>query len=487
MILSVIILILVTAVILLGIKMIFFLGFYPWDDGPYLVLRKDPASSMTICWITARKKDSTLFWGTDKNNLANTAVHSKSRFHAVTLENLSPDTDYFYRIDEKLPQNRKKKHFQFHTFPEKDTHKPVHFIIAGDLQSRDYPTFKSNRIIAKQIKREKPQFVIQTGDLVQLGTNAYSWHTLMANLPLYASSRPFLAAVGNHEHYIIHSSKNFRTLFPYAFTGEKSSSYSVDIKNMHFTFLDPYDGGFAGMNSRMTTKQKEWVRKDLEKAVQKGAQWIFVVLHQPVFTSGEYANDVRLRNWILPLLFRYNVDAVFFGHSHLYEHWHYQYGQDNTVLASNPLPAKEPIHFFCIGSSGARLESNYKVFSHKPYVLQNRGWINHGTGEKETSPHIQYPWNRNIFFTDTHNSRHYYHFPFTANGTYSPDKEHSYSTVNEKFGYLYGEITHHYAKIVIKDDICSLSIHYPDGTLLTGHDNKHPQEFLLHRKKRKNR
>ncbi len=463
------------------VKFLFFLGVYPWNDGPYLILRKDPARSITICWITAKRKDSRLSWGERRDSLPHTMVSSTSRFHAITLEKLSPDRKYHYAIEEDLSRYKRGTVFSFHTAPGKTSTRSAMFIAAGDLQPRDYPTFRSNLLLYTRINRENPDFIVQTGDTVQLGTRAGYWHYFLKLLPVMASTRPFLAAIGNHEHYIIHSARNFRRVFPYAYPAKKCGCYSVDTGNIHFTFLDPYDGGFNGMNSKITAWQKDWLESDLENAVHKNAEWIFLVLHQPVFTTGEYANDVRMRNWLLPVLSRFDIDVVFFGHSHLYEHWVYRYGANGYVLNRNDIPGGNDIHFFCIGSSGARLESSYKVFTHKPYRLKKEKWFNLETGKSEIIQHVQYPWNRHAVSSSSHQ---YCQYPFTEKGVYETNPQVSYSTINKWFGYRYGEITLHYAKIHINGTACTISIHYPDGSLLQGINGTSPQIFTLNKKKR---
>ncbi len=464
---------------ILGAKLFFFLGMYPWNDGPYLVAGNDPSRSVTICWITAKRKESRLFWGTGSRNLPQTSVSRETRFHSITINNLLPETVYFYTIEEKFPLYKKGAVFHFHTASEKNSGKPLLFAAAGDLQPRDNRTLRSNRLVSRQIDRESPDCIIQTGDTVQLGSRAKSWHYLMRSLPVMASSRPFLPAAGNHEHYIIHSSRNFRSIFPCSYPVKRCSCYSVDIGTVHISFLDPYDGGFNGMNSRITQRQKQWFAADLHSAVRNKTQWIFVVLHQPVFTTGEYANDVRLRNWILPILSLYDVDAVFYGHSHLYEHWQYRYGANGYLLNDHDSPGTVPIHFFCTGSSGARLESSYHVFSHKPFKLKKEHWVSTKTGKAETVQHIQYPWDKSVFFATNHRAGHcsdptrqYYQLPSNS------------CTVHRWFGYQYGEITLHYAKIRVKNKTCTISVHYPDGSLLTGPNGLLPQEFVLRRKNR---
>jgi len=464
---------------------------YKWNDGPYLIIKGKAESSITICWITAKKKDSYLFWGDSNSKMDKKEVSSGTRKHSVTINNLTSDNLYFYTIKEDLTLYSEGKTFCFRTAKKRGSHKKIDFIVAGDLQPKNEYTLHTNNIIARQMDKENPDFIVQLGDLVQIGSFGKYWHYLMKSLPLMASTRPILPVIGNHEYYLLHKNKEFRSYFPYKFPGEKSSYYSKNIGCLHLTFLDPYDGGFAGMGSSITNEQKEWFVKDLEQAVNDGSEWIFVVLHQAVFSNGEYSGDVKLQEWILPILSKFDVDAVFWGHAHLYEHWQYQYGKNGYMINKEYSPGNNTIDFFCIGSSGASLESNFNLFSHKPFKHKKTKWIEKENGIVESKISIQYPWNREVFFegrmgVDKYKKedQHYYHYPFDKDGKYVEDSSVSYNTENKFFGYMYGENTLHYTKVKISDNTCTISIHYADGSLLMGHNGLFPQQFKILKKNR---
>lgn len=464
-------------------------GNYKWNDGPYLILKDNPETSITICWITSKKKNSLLSWGSSESNLDRNEVSTNKRYHSVTLYNLSPDTNYFYTIKERLTLYSEGTVFNFRAAKEKKSDKNLEFIIAGDLQPKNKSTLEANYNMALQINSERPDFIIQMGDLVQIGSFIRYWHFLMKSLPLMASGRPFFSVIGNHEYYLFHKNKNFRSFFPYNYPSERSSYYSKNIGNIHLTFLDPYDGGFSVLSSKISVQQKEWFIKDLEKAVKDNSKWIFVVLHQAVLSTGEYSGDLKLQEWIVPILSKYDVDAVFWGHAHLYEHWQYQYGENGFVIDPENIPGRNPIHYFCIGSSGASLESHFKLFSHKPVKKKNIKWFNNKNGLEKKENTIHYPWNRKVYFERNLNyhkneDRHFYHLPFDEKGNYSKDISISYNTENKWFGYMYGENTLHYAKININKNICTITIHYIDGTLLSGPVGSLPQQFRLKRKTR---
>ena len=464
---------------------------YSYNDGPYLIARDSSEGSVTVCWITAEKKDSVLRWGSSETDLSHTELSTASRVHSVTLNNLSAGNDYFYLVEEDFSLFGRGEIFSFSIPAPVKAGEPLEIIIAGDLQPKNDYTLLTNEIVARQISLEDPDYIIQVGDAVQTGSSSDSWHNLMKSLPLMASEHPLIPAIGNHEYYLFHNNGSFRTILPNNYPAKNSCYYSLDIDGVHITVLDPYDGGPAGLTSKMTKKQKDWFIADLDDAVENGVKWIFVVLHQTVLTSGEFHDDVELRKWILPILSDYDVDAAFWGHTHFYEHWQYQYGENGYLINSDDTPGKNPIDYFVIGSSGASLESNYKLLTHKPFTQETHKWFNINTSVMEKIDTVQYPWSTEVYFdgeigktqfSDT--DHHYYQLPFDKDGDYSDDPSVSYATDNEWFGYQYGENTLHYAKLLISEDECRITIHYPDGSLLSGPDGTLPQSFTLYTKDR---
>jgi len=59
-------------------------------------------SSFTISWFTSKESRGFLAWGNNKNNLNRTALNSlgeKSNLYYITIDDLSPDTDYYFKIN----------------------------------------------------------------------------------------------------------------------------------------------------------------------------------------------------------------------------------------------------------------------------------------------------------------------------------------------------------------------------------------------------
>lgn len=232
----------------------------------------------------------------------------------------------------------------------------------------------------------QPELIIFSGDLVDEPDRVTDWYggersffevftgrqpgaPLLQNIPLFPS-------LGNHEYGEkprsasnrdeTESLQTYTTLFNLP---GNERYYSHDYGNVHFIHLniarqwtsdaatkpqwilgDPITPGSA---------QFQWLTKDLASNRQP---WTVVSFHQPMLGQGhntfpnfcnpvpkadgtyEYPRDV-LYNDVRPLLEKYGVNLVIWGHSHVYEH--YQVGEIHYLEAScigntYGLPTKEP-------------------------------------------------------------------------------------------------------------------------------------------------
>lgn len=78
-----------------------------------------------------------------------------------------------------------------------------------------------------------------------------------------------------------------------------------------------------------------WLKNDLTNTTEK---WTIVIWHHPAYSKGSHDSDsesymVEMRQYFMPLIDSFSVDAVFSGHSHSYERSYYingHYGNSST-------------------------------------------------------------------------------------------------------------------------------------------------------------
>jgi hypothetical protein len=99
------------------------------------------------------------------------------------------------------------------------------------------------------------------------------------------------------------------------------SYYSYDVGNIHFISLDSYGMENGLRLSDTLSQQVEWLKKDL---ASNEKMWTVAYFHHPPYTKGSHDSDtenelVRIRQYTVGILERFNVDLVLSGHSHSYE------------------------------------------------------------------------------------------------------------------------------------------------------------------------
>ncbi|MBN2651122.1 MAG: metallophosphoesterase family protein [Spirochaetales bacterium] len=456
---------------------------YGYTDGPILTFSEDAHTSVTINWLTSENKSSQLQWGEEKSNLSKTETTPAGTDHHVTLRNLQPNTTYYYKINEELFLQEEElipndKIFSY-TTPDKNS--PLDFVIMGDMQAFNEETLRTNRVTMKKLSKLDTDCIVQLGDITEVGTDPESWHWFMKSSPIAASTIPFLSVVGNHDYYWeIPNAANFKKTLKYNYPStakSKSAYYSIDIKNAHFIFLDNFD-----LWPGMTPSQKRWVEKDLEEA-SKNSKWIFIFMHHPPFTTSNEGDKSNLHRWLLPLTAKYNVDAIFWAHMHLYEHYEYQYGKNGYTFGLNDKIADYPLHMFCSGGGGARLDSLYGGFTdHEPFDEKMLMW-NRTEKKVEMKVFEKRPWNplklrpelADIVSTTQdwtkpgfEMSKVFYYYPFDTkdaydNLEYSTNKENLYTDSAKFLGFKYGENALHYIRVLADDKECTISVHYYNG------------------------
>ena len=103
-------------------------------------------------------------------------------------------------------------------------------------------------------------------------------------------------------------------------TGEIFSlpSFLILISTQFSTLY--YNRGISvAVQTARIKNQLEHIDAMLDAASQEEPTWLLVAGHYPIFSVGEHGDTSELKDYLLPLLQKYNVDAYFCGHDHLSE------------------------------------------------------------------------------------------------------------------------------------------------------------------------
>ncbi|MHB9036913.1 MAG: purple acid phosphatase family protein [Armatimonadota bacterium] len=267
--------------------------------GPYV--QQVTTTGATIMWQTATASEDKLSV-LDRSKWFTYACLTRRCLHTVKVHGLAPDTTYKYQVSAAQGV--------FRTYPDKPG--PVKFVVYGD--SRSNPK-KHKSVIDAMAKEPGVDFVLHTGDVVANGNDLDSWIP-MYFAPAAAMIRKvsFYPVLGNHE-------SNSSNYFTYFSLPGNERYYSFDVLNVHIIALD------SNTDFDQGSDQYDWLIKDLNK--HKNAKWKFILMHTPVFSSGNHGGfeggvpsekPMRTAQKLIPSLARkYGITAVFSGHDHAYE------------------------------------------------------------------------------------------------------------------------------------------------------------------------
>lgn len=179
------------------------------------------------------------------------------------------------------------------------------FVVYGD--TRDGHDI--HRRLVALIMQQKPDLVIQTGDLVHRGNQEDLWKIYDDITSEMRAKIPVYPARGNHDV----GGPGYEARMTQRFASGNKLYYSFNKQKSHFICLA------VDENSEYDSKsvQYAWLVKDLE-AAQKSAQNIFVFFHVPPYSIGSHGSDLAVRRELCPLFKQYGVRAVLNGHDHIY-------------------------------------------------------------------------------------------------------------------------------------------------------------------------
>ncbi len=178
-------------------------------------------------------------------------------------------------------------------------------VVYGDSRSGH----SEHRQVAALIKSVQPAAVFHTGDLVYNGSNQGNWDIFHDITDELLASAPFYPAVGNHE-----NPNNPSTLYFDQFTLPGNERwYSVDVDGIRFIVLDT-----VSSLANTSSAQYQWLESELQSVSAQDT--VAVVFHYSPYSTGKHSEDEKnLRQSIVPLFERHDVDVVFTGHDHNYE------------------------------------------------------------------------------------------------------------------------------------------------------------------------
>lgn len=301
----------------------------PVPDRIILNWTGDPATTQAVTWRTdvsvsnaqaqiAATEDGPAFsnmaltFKADSSSEVQGSQPYKAKFHTVNFENLDPNTTYNYRVGDGINWS---EWFEFSTASAKA--EPFSFIYLGDAQHDILEHW--SRVIRKAYSDlPEAKFIIHGGDMVHQGDADEQWGQWFKASGWLNGMVPSMLTPGNHEYEkIVPGAKKglsqyWRPQFALPENGPEGyeeTVYYTDYQGMRIISLNT-NTKFVKLDA-----QAAWLKQVL---TDNPNQWTVITLHHPIFANSPDRDNAEVREKLLPIIEKYNVDLVLQGHDHSY-------------------------------------------------------------------------------------------------------------------------------------------------------------------------
>ena len=214
----------------------------------------------------------------------------------VKLENLEPDTRYYFVIKNSFGVSRR---FYTHTLPD-DRSARISIIAGGDSRNNRGPRQAANLLVAKL----KPHFVYFGGDMTNLDFG-FEWNDWLDDWQLTTTDdgrvTPIVTARGNHE-------RSNRVLKEF-FDLPDSNYYALTIAG---GLIRAY---VLNTESSIAGDQTTWLENDLK--AHQDADYRLAIYHKPMRPHVEKKKEgTNQYTYWAPLFYEYKVDLVVESDAH---------------------------------------------------------------------------------------------------------------------------------------------------------------------------
>jgi len=328
--------------------------------GPYL--QSPLPGKITVRWITHEPCFSWVEYGESADRLTQKAmatefglVEAYNTVHAITLTDLLPGRQYFYRIcSKKIDSFEPYKLVYGETFAgEPVSFETIHpgaesvsFLVLNDIHDRP----ESFPHLLQYKGDEKRDFVFLNGDMFNYQDDEDQLvNHLLQPISGLSATTPFIFSRGNHET----RGKFARRLPEYFNSSEQGFYFSFQFGPMYAIVLDsgedkpddtPVYAGIVDFDHYRQV-QAEWLKKEAAKKSFKKAKYKVVFSHIPLFNSGDWHGPLHCRQVWNDIFNEAKIDVLISGHTHVYGIHPPVKGQHNypIVIGGGPQDGKRTI------------------------------------------------------------------------------------------------------------------------------------------------
>jgi len=284
----------------------------PFRRGPFL--QQLNTDSIVVVWETTSSTDGRVEYGLDSNYGQTVTDPDSGTHHELSLTGLSASTTYHYKV---VSNGVESPDCTFATAPA--GREPFRFVVFGDNRDED-GDHSNHEALIPAIIVENPEFIINTGDMVDVGIFNSMWDKffeiefeLLRNVPLWPT-------FGNHEQYDF-ANTQYRGLFslPLHTDNQERRYYDFRYSNCHFIIFNTHDIIYG---TWLSSDQQTYIESKLASvAADPAVEHIFLVGHHGPYSSSNHGGSSTIRNFVEGLTQLNRIDYFFSGHDHTYERW----------------------------------------------------------------------------------------------------------------------------------------------------------------------
>jgi predicted phosphodiesterase len=278
----------------------------------------DPHSEIYISWETEYPAGSYVQYGPDAENIElNFSNITETLIHHVKLPGLVSGTRYYYQIIDT--DDRPTSAVQtFKTAPLPGTSFNI-TLIADTQQAMGIGHYE---VVARALGNlQDTDFVINAGDVCQEPDDQKAWDYFFQLSAKYTKKFPLITVPGNHD------GDDVTGLYTDYFTQSHPNGryYAFNWSNVQFVMAEIAVGEDVPMGVPENDAHYAWINETLEAGMAQ--DYRVLVLHRPILSSTGENEDLKQN--LIPVIEKYNVSLVVYGHRHVYERFSYH---DHTYL-----------------------------------------------------------------------------------------------------------------------------------------------------------
>lgn len=278
-----------------------------FDFPPFLNLVD--GTTVAVSWRTTNPTTGTVRYGTSDAYGSEGASTTSGNLHHVTLADLKPATAYYYEVSIDNTTATRKGVF---VMPGATKWR---FIALGEYHAPSESSGVAK--FANEIRDFRPHVAVESGDMVDTGTDITHWRSYMRTSAPWISNVLLLPAHSNH----VNGTGGNANLKDYFVLPNNERWYQTRYSQVQFVTIDSHQSG----NADIMTDEVPWVRT-AAAAAHDGVDdptFLIAMWHHPACSS-QYASRSGERSWVqsnLVKAFKDNggIDLILAAHDKYYE------------------------------------------------------------------------------------------------------------------------------------------------------------------------